>query len=154
MGEKRMVQEESRARTPMQPASFSTVLWHSFRQSILKPFSSSPPGILTTLPCLPLSPTSTRYVNCCTRDNKTLDLLSANTAGALQLITTTWSEEARDALRDCFDTTDWEVLCGPHEQDIDSLTDCITDYINFCVETTVPTKRSTVFLKQQALGDS
>ncbi|KAI3354613.1 hypothetical protein L3Q82_019117 [Scortum barcoo] len=43
----------------MQPASFSTVLWHSFRQSILKPFSSSP-GILTTLPCLPLSPTSTR----------------------------------------------------------------------------------------------
>ncbi|KAI3377265.1 hypothetical protein L3Q82_009171 [Scortum barcoo] len=52
-----------------------------------------------------------------------------------------WSEEASDALRDCFDTTDWEVLCGPHEQDIDSLTDCITDYINFCVETTVPTKR-------------
>lgn len=22
------------------------------------------------------------------------------------------------------------VLCGPHEQDTDSLTDCITDYIN------------------------
>ncbi|KAI3352545.1 hypothetical protein L3Q82_005489 [Scortum barcoo] len=94
------------------------------------------------------------------RDNKTLDLLSANTAG-LQLITPppagplrpqpgpsapclhtygeetapqqkaceAGSEEARDALRDCFDTTDWEVLCGPHEQDIDSLTDCITDYI-------------------------
>ncbi|KAI3352035.1 hypothetical protein L3Q82_020850 [Scortum barcoo] len=56
-----------------------------------------------------------------------------------------WSEEARDALRDCFDTTDWEVLCGPHEQDIDSLTDCITDYINFCVETTVPTKRARCF---------
>ncbi|KAI3370023.1 hypothetical protein L3Q82_024817 [Scortum barcoo] len=56
-----------------------------------------------------------------------------------------WSEEARDALRDCFDTTDWEVLCGPHEQDIDSLTDCITDYINFCVETTVPTKRVRCF---------
>ncbi|KAI3377736.1 hypothetical protein L3Q82_008883, partial [Scortum barcoo] len=55
-----------------------------------------------------------------------------------------WSEEARDALRDCFDTTDWEVLCGPHEQDIDSLTDCITDYINFCVET-VPTKRVRCF---------
>ncbi|KAI3363579.1 hypothetical protein L3Q82_011590 [Scortum barcoo] len=56
-----------------------------------------------------------------------------------------WSEEASDALRDCFDTTDWEVLCGPHEQDIDSLTDCITDYINFCVETTVPTKRVRCF---------
>ncbi|KAI3370917.1 hypothetical protein L3Q82_007423 [Scortum barcoo] len=56
-----------------------------------------------------------------------------------------WSEEASDALRDCFDTTDWEVLCGPHEQDINSLTDCITDYINFCVETTVPTKRVRCF---------
>ncbi|KAI3353602.1 hypothetical protein L3Q82_020120 [Scortum barcoo] len=87
-----------------------------------------------------------QYVNCCTRDNKTLDLLSANTAGLqLQLITPppagplrsqTWSICALfthlcDALRDCFDTTDWEVLCGGHiEQDIDSsLTDCITDYI-------------------------
>ncbi|KAI3359006.1 hypothetical protein L3Q82_015389, partial [Scortum barcoo] len=29
--------------------------------------------------------------------------------------------------------------------DIDSLTDCITDYINFCVETTVPTKRVRCF---------
>ncbi|KAI3376224.1 hypothetical protein L3Q82_016727 [Scortum barcoo] len=31
------------------------------------------------------------------------------------------------------------------KQDIDSLTDCITDYINFCVETTVPTKRVRCF---------
>ncbi|KAI3367289.1 hypothetical protein L3Q82_008332 [Scortum barcoo] len=117
-----------------------------------------------------------QYVNCCTRDNKTLDLLYANTAGAYSssplpplghsdhnLVhlcpvytpmvkrqppnkrrVKQWSEEASDALRDCFDTTDWEVLCGPHEQDIDSLTDCITDYINFCVETTVPTKRDCV----------
>ncbi|KAI3362016.1 hypothetical protein L3Q82_012360 [Scortum barcoo] len=40
------------ANAAMQPASFSTVLWHSFRQSILKPFSSSHR--------LPLSPTSTK----------------------------------------------------------------------------------------------
>lgn len=26
------------------------------------------------------------------------------------------------ALRDCFETTDWEVLCSPHGEDIDSLT--------------------------------
>ncbi|KAI3373610.1 hypothetical protein L3Q82_022207 [Scortum barcoo] len=78
-----------------------------------------------------------QYVNCCTRDNKTLDLLYANTAGAysssplpplgrsdhnlVHLRTVympmvkrqppnkrrvkQWSEEASDALRDCFDTT-------------------------------------------------
>ncbi|TWW56010.1 hypothetical protein D4764_09G0010600 [Takifugu flavidus] len=43
------------------------------------------------------------------------------------------------ALRDCFDTTDWDVFCEPHGEDIDGLTTCITDYINFCVENTVPT---------------
>lgn len=34
----------------------------------------------------------------------------------------------------------WEELCNPHGEDIDSLTDCITDYIKFCVENTVPTR--------------
>ncbi|KAI3355965.1 hypothetical protein L3Q82_017155, partial [Scortum barcoo] len=147
-----------------------------FRQRILKPFSSSP-GIFNHASLSATLPNFHQYVNCCTRDNKTLDLLYANTAGAysssplpplgrsdhnlvhLRPVYTPmvkrqppnkrrvkqWSEEASDALRDCFDTTDWEVLCGPHEQDIDSLTDCITDYINFCVETTVPTKRVQCF---------
>ncbi|KAI3355866.1 hypothetical protein L3Q82_004418 [Scortum barcoo] len=32
-----------------------------------------------------------------------------------------WSEKARDALRDNFDTTDWEVLCRPHERDSSNL---------------------------------
>lgn len=47
--------------------SISTMLWHSFRPTIPKPFSSSP-GILTIFPCPPLFPTSTS-------NNKTLDLL-------------------------------------------------------------------------------
>lgn len=54
-------------------------------------------------------------------------------------------------LTDCFDTTDWDVLCEPHGEDIDGLTNCITDYINFCVENTVPTRK--VLLQQQTLGD-
>ncbi|KAI5095207.1 hypothetical protein C0J45_15282 [Silurus meridionalis] len=53
---------------------------------------------------------------------------------------TTWSDETDEALKDCFETTMWEELCNPHGEDIDSLTDCITDYINFCVENTVPTR--------------
>ncbi|CAM4530207.1 unnamed protein product [Leuciscus chuanchicus] len=50
-----------------------------------------------------------------------------------------------DVLRDCFETTDWDVLCRPHREDIDSLTHCITDYLNFCVENTVPTKKVLCF---------
>lgn len=32
-----------------------------------------------------------------------------------------------------------------HEEDINSLTDCITDYINSCVENTVPSERVLFF---------
>lgn len=51
-----------------------------------------------------------------------------------------WSEETSATLRDCFEITDWEALCSPNGNDIDSMTCCITDYINFCVENTVPSK--------------
>uniref|UniRef100_A0A8C7Z516 Reverse transcriptase domain-containing protein n=1 Tax=Oryzias sinensis TaxID=183150 RepID=A0A8C7Z516_9TELE len=56
-----------------------------------------------------------------------------------------WTDEARERLRDCFQTTDWETLCSSHGDDIDSLTHCITDYISFCVENTVPTRRVRCF---------
>ena len=45
-----------------------------------------------------------------------------------------WSEEAHEALQGCFEITDWPALCEPHGEDIDGLTECITDYINFCVD--------------------
>lgn len=51
-----------------------------------------------------------------------------------------WSTEAEDALRDCFDTTRWELFSEVHGEDIDALTDTITDYMNFCEENTVPTR--------------
>lgn len=56
-----------------------------------------------------------------------------------------WSEETEEALKDCFVSTVWEVLCDPHGEDTDSLAPCITDYINFCVENTVPTRTSQCF---------
>ena len=46
-----------------------------------------------------------------------------------------------EALRDCFECTNWREPCRPHSYDIDALTHCITDYINFCVENTVPTTK-------------
>ncbi|TWW59262.1 hypothetical protein D4764_06G0007920 [Takifugu flavidus] len=79
-------------------------------------------------------PKFTQYVTCHTRDNKTLDLFYANTS------VKNWSEEAEEALKDCFNTTLWAVFSNAHGEDIDNLTHCISDYINFCVENTVPTR--------------
>uniref|UniRef100_A0A3P9LKD5 Reverse transcriptase domain-containing protein n=1 Tax=Oryzias latipes TaxID=8090 RepID=A0A3P9LKD5_ORYLA len=131
-------------------------------------FNHAPPSTLLTL---------TQYVSCPTRDNRTLDLLYANskeayTSTALPPLgrsdhnlvhllpvykpcvcrqpavyrtVRTWTDETDEALKDCFDTTVWEELCSPHGEDIDCLTECITDYINFCVENTVPTRKVRCF---------
>ncbi|KAI4885338.1 hypothetical protein NFI96_001847 [Prochilodus magdalenae] len=87
-------------------------------------------------------PNFTQYVDCPTREERTLDLLYANVKS--QPVTTRtvrrWSEETSEGLQDCFETTDWTALYEPHGKDIDGLTECITDYINFCVDSTVPTR--------------
>ena len=41
--------------------------------------------------------------------------------------------------------TDWPALCEPHREDIDGLTECITDYINFCVDCSVPARTVTCY---------
>ncbi|KAK0137859.1 hypothetical protein N1851_025941 [Merluccius polli] len=51
-----------------------------------------------------------------------------------------WSPEAEDALRDCFETTDWSVLQSPHGEDIEGLTHCLTDYLNFCMDVVAPAR--------------
>ena len=33
-----------------------------------------------------------------------------------------WTWEAAEALQDCFQLTDWDVLCEPHGEDIDRMT--------------------------------
>ena len=35
----------------------------------------------------------------------------------------------------CFEVTDWKALCQPHTN---AMTECVTDYINFCVESIIP----------------
>lgn len=56
------------------------------------------------------------------------------------MATRTWSEETSDAVTDCFEATDWSALFEPHGEDIEHLTDGITGYINFCVDSIVPNK--------------
>ena len=52
----------------------------------------------------------------------------------------TWSEDCYEALQGCFEVTDWNVICEPYGEDIDGLTECITDYIHFCVDSIVPAR--------------
>ena len=52
-----------------------------------------------------------------------------------------WTPEAEEALRDCYNTTDWDVLLSAHDdEDIKGMTHCITDCLNFCADVVVPTK--------------
>ena len=53
-----------------------------------------------------------------------------------------WSQEAEETLWGCFEAIDWYALCEPlgchHLDDINAMTECVTDYINFCVDNTIP----------------
>ncbi|XP_070819423.1 immunoglobulin-binding protein 1-like [Chaetodon trifascialis] len=51
-----------------------------------------------------------------------------------------WTREANESLQDCFEATDWNVLREPHGEDINSQTECITEYIKFCEQTILPTQ--------------
>ncbi|KAI3377878.1 hypothetical protein L3Q82_009015, partial [Scortum barcoo] len=81
-------------------------------------------------------------------DNKTLDLLSAckHNSRRLQLITPPPAGPLRSQpgpiLRPVYTPV---VKRQPPNKRRDSLTDCITGYIHFCVETTVPTRRVRCF---------
>ena len=43
-------------------------------------------------------------------------------------------------LQGCFEATDWDSLCEPHGDDISAVTECVTDYISFCLDNTIPTR--------------
>lgn len=118
-----------------------------------------------------------QYIDCPTRENKTLDLLYANATEAYYATALpplgrsdhnlvrmnpryvplvkrqpkhtrtvrTWTHDATEALQDCFESTDWDVLCEPHGEDIDNMTDCITEYIRFCEDTTIPARTVACF---------
>lgn len=49
-----------------------------------------------------------------------------------------WAPETDEALRDCFESTDWSVL--QNEEDLEEVTHCMTDYLNCCMDVVVPTR--------------
>ncbi|KAI4903048.1 hypothetical protein NFI96_033414, partial [Prochilodus magdalenae] len=58
----------------------------------------------------------------------------------IQLDSRKWSPGAEAALRDCFESTEWSVLQEPYGEDIEGITHCMTDYMNFCMDVVVPVK--------------
>ena len=50
------------------------------------------------------------------------------------------SPEAVEALRGALETTDWKELYEPHGEDIDGIVDCVSVYVRFCMDNTIPTK--------------
>ena len=117
-----------------------------------------------------------QYVDCPTRENKTLDLLYANvkeayTSTALppldrsdhnlvllqpsykscvvrQPVTTRtfrkWTPEAKEALRACYECTDWNVLQDTEGNrgvtEVDRRVECYTGYMTFCRDMIVPAR--------------
>ncbi len=56
-----------------------------------------------------------------------------------------WSKDTEETLKECFQATDWELFQEDYGDDIEGLSHCITDYIRFCEDTVVPTKRIRCF---------
>ena len=50
------------------------------------------------------------------------------------------SDDTDKVSKDCSYTTMWNVFRDSQDEDIDRLTECIIDYINFCVGNTVHTR--------------
>ena len=51
-----------------------------------------------------------------------------------------WSPEATETLRGALEATDWDAPYELHGEDIDGLTDCVSESIGFCIDNTIPTK--------------
>ena len=57
-----------------------------------------------------------------------------------------WSPEAMESLQGALEATDWDALYKPHGEDIDGITDCVSDYIGFCIDNTIPTEEVRCYL--------
>lgn len=51
-----------------------------------------------------------------------------------------WTPDAVGTLQGCFEVTDWNVFLNTQGEDINELTDSITDYINFGTDSIIPTQ--------------
>ncbi len=55
-----------------------------------------------------------------------------------------WTEDGISSLQACFDCTDWQCFFDATD-DIDELSDAVSSYISFCVDSIIPTKNVVIF---------
>lgn len=53
-----------------------------------------------------------------------------------------WTEDTIETLKGCFQCTEWNIF---HRLDVDTAAETVTDYIQFCVDNTIPKKEITVY---------
>ena len=112
----------------LKPRVTSSTLWQrDLRRDTLEHSSSS-----QVIPTTSLShPHSQRLASLSNaKVNKTIDLLYANVKDAYS---------STETLQGALEATYWDVLYEPHSEDIDGLTDCISGYIGFGVDNSIPT---------------
>ena len=56
-----------------------------------------------------------------------------------------WTRETAEELKDCFGSTVWDLFVKANNNNIDKISEVVTDYINYCTENIVPTKRVKCF---------
>ena len=82
-------------------------------------------------------------------DHNTIILIPAHiqklkTAKSAKMTVKKWSPESPEALRGCFECTDWSVF--EHAcTDLDEYTDIVTAYVSFCVKSCIPTRTVCVY---------
>jgi len=55
-----------------------------------------------------------------------------------------WDTDSIETLQGCFECTEWDAFFGDNP-DPDEVTDVITCYINFCIDSIIPTKNITIY---------
>ncbi|XP_069378754.1 beta-1,4-galactosyltransferase 6 isoform X4 [Paralichthys olivaceus] len=54
---------------------------------------------------------------------------------------TSYSEDCEEMVSRGHGDNDWNALYEPHGEDIDGITDCVSEYIGFCIDNSIPTKQ-------------
>ena len=55
-----------------------------------------------------------------------------------------WNEDSVARLQGCLDCTDWDVFRDSCDS-LDELTDVVTSYVSFCVDTVIPVQKCKVY---------
>ena len=63
-----------------------------------------------------------------------------------------WTDDATDQLRDCFATTEWSTFTRDSD-DINAISEVVTDYVHFCSDSIIPTKTVKCFANNKPWVD-